>query len=1073
MEEYDIISIVLLKLSVETEDFRMKKFTKVDLIIVICILVIIGGIVFASLMSGDSGNKKESSTSNDAASTSALSESKEFDGRIMGIRTGSSFEQPTFENFPKSEYQYFDTSTDLMMALKGNKIDAFMEDEPVAKMMCIENHDLAYFKDPLVVDDYSFAFQKDTEKSKRLVTEFNEMVQELWSSGEIDKMIYKWMEGPESERTIDKSGIKGENGQLVVALPNDCPPFSYYYNNELTGYAIELCTKFATRYGYSIVYEEVKFASMITGLSSGKYDIAANSISVTEERKKSMTFSDTIYKGGMMLIVRSADVTGSKVIQFGDNTAAPSNVSVLKEDELYKAFDGKKIGIHTGSSFEQPTFDLLPNGEYSYYDTTSDLVLALQQGKIDAFLYDEPIARSIAFERSDLDYIKKPLIGDNYSFGYPKNLESSTKQMNEFNELLKELKSSGELEKICTKWIEGDASERVIDDSRLTGENGTISVAILPDIPPFSYYENNKIVGIAIDLTTRFAEKYGYKVEYEGVTVAALFAGLSAGKYDFAACILSPTEERKESMNFSDTFYEGGINLVARKSELEDLLNSANFENYTEPEYTEFDGKVIGILTGSSFEPVTLEKFPNSEYVYFDNNSDLILALEQGKIDAFVEDEPVARMINKEKPNIDYLKKVLVEDDYSFGFQKDTESSRRLVKQFNDMLSEMWANGEIDRLIDKWFNDTDSQKTIDRSGLTGENGELKIAARGNKPPFSYFENNEYTGYGVELVTIFARKYGYTLSFDDTNLSALLAGLASEKYDIGISALSVTEERKKSIDFSDTFYKGGMALVVRTADIKSNGSGTTSSDTSSEEKQGFFDSLKDSFEKNFVREDRWKLIVQGIGTTCAITALTVIFGSILAFLICMFRRTKSVLAGKICNLYVKLLQGTPMVVLLMILYYVVFGKSGFDALWVAVIGFSLNFGAYGSEIMRSGIESIDNGQREAALALGFTENQGFFKFIFPQAAVRFLPVYRGEIISLLKNTSIVGYIAIQDITKMSDIIRSRTFEAFFPLIATAVIYFVLAWIISFALSKVLKVVDPKQKKKKNIKGVTMQ
>ena len=157
---------------------------------------------------------------------------------------------------------------------------------------------------------------------------------------------------------------------------------------------------------------------------------------------------------------------------------------------------------------------------------------------------------------------------------------------------------------------------------------------------------------------------------------------------------------------------------------------------------------------------------------------------------------------------------------------------------------------------------------------------------------------------------------------------------------------------------------------------------------------------------------------------------------------------------------------------MILYYVIFGKSGIAAMWVAVIGFSLNFGAYVSEILRSGIDSIDGGQREAALALGYSENQAFFRFIFPQAAVRQLGVYRGEIISLLKNTSIVGYIAIQDLTKMSDIIRSRTYEAFFPLIVTAVIYFLLAWIIPLILKFILKQIDPRSRKR-GVKGVAVK
>ena len=114
-------------------------------------------------------------------------------------------------------------------------------------------------------------------------------------------------------------------------------------------------------------------------------------------------------------------------------------------------------------------------------------------------------------------------------------------------------------------------------------------------------------------------------------------------------------------------------------------------------------------------------------------------------------------------------------------------------------------------------------------------------------------------------------------------------------------------------------------------------------------------------------------------------------------------------------------------------------------------------------MRSGIDSVDRGQREAAIALGFTERQAFFDFIFPQAAVTFLPVYRGELVTLLKGTSIVGYISILDLTKMSDIIRSRTYEAFFPLIATALIYFALAWVISVLMSALLSRVDWKSEK----------
>ena len=351
--------------------------------------------------------------------------------------------------------------------------------------------------------------------------------------------------------------------------------------------------------------------------------------------------------------------------------------------------------------------------------------------------------------------------------------------------------------------------------------------------------------------------------------------------------------------------------------------------------------------------------------------------------------------------------------------------------------------------------------------VTGENGDVRVFVVSTNVPFSYVgEGNELKGYAVELVYMFCRKYGYSPDIEQVNVGAGILGVSTGKYDFGAGNITVTDERKESMRFSDPIYHGGIALAVRTEDL----AGDAVSDTAIEEaaeKTGFFAGLKDSFEKNFIREDRWKLVVQGLITTVIITVLSALFGTILAFFICIFRRTGSDLAVLISNLYVKILQGTPMVVLLMILYYVVFGKSSIDSVIVAIIGFALNFAAYVSEMMRSGIESIDPGQREAALALGFTERQAFYKFIFPQASRIFLPVYKGEIISLLKNTSIVGYIAIQDLTKISDIVRSRTYEAFFPLIVTALIYFALAWVIAFILSKTEKATDPKSKAKKQI------
>ena len=148
---------------------------------------------------------------------------------------------------------------------------------------------------------------------------------------------------------------------------------------------------------------------------------------------------------------------------------------------------------------------------------------------------------------------------------------------------------------------------------------------------------------------------------------------------------------------------------------------------------------------------------------------------------------------------------------------------------------------------------------------------------------------------------------------------------------------------------------------------------------------------------------------------------------------------------------------------MLMFYVVFASVDVNPVLVSVIAFGMNFAAYVAEIYRAGINSIDKGQTEAGIAMGFTRVTTFLFIVLPQTVLRILPVYKGEFISLVKMTSVVGYIAVQDLTKASDIIRSRTFDAFFPLIMAAVLYLIISWLLTWALGYVEVSVDPKRKR----------
>ena len=218
-----------------------------------------------------------------------------------------------------------------------------------------------------------------------------------------------------------------------------------------------------------------------------------------------------------------------------------------------------------------------------------------------------------------------------------------------------------------------------------------------------------------------------------------------------------------------------------------------------------------------------------------------------------------------------------------------------------------------------------------------------------------------------------------------------------------------------------------------------------------------DNFTASFYQNFIEDDRWKYITDGLFHTLRITFFAVLIGIFLGFLIAVVRSTydkthRLGVLNALCKVYLTVIRGTPVLVQLLIIYFVVFGSVKIDKTLVAVIAFGINSGAYVAEIFRSGIMSIDNGQFEAGRSLGFNYPQTMFYIVMPQAFKNVLPALGNEFIGLLKETSVAGYIAIQDLTKGADIIRSRTYSAFMPLIAAALIYLVLVMVFTFFVQK---------------------
>ena len=462
----------------------------------------------------------------------------------------------------------------------------------------------------------------------------------------------------------------------------------------------------------------------------------------------------------------------------------------------------------------------------------------------------------------------------------------------------------------------------------------------------------------------------------------------------------------------------------------------------------------IGIMTGSTSEFIMKSQFPLAQVNRFDDVMDALTALDAGHVDAAIAAYTDVIKLLRKNPQLRILPQVLQADNTGVGYRKGDDA---LGAEVNAAIAEMRQDGTLDAMDKRWFSpDIDSYDTVSVPETTS-GVPLRIGVTATREPMSFVDKGgRVSGHEGELARRIAWKLHRPLEFSDMKFMSLIPALQSGKIDLIVTGMMATGERKKSINFSDPYYELSLRLLVR----RPGGAVATSAAAGSASAPGFLARTRASFYSNIIQEQRYLLLLNGLKATVVISVLATLFGTLLGAVIC-FMRMSTVRALRVpAKVYISILRGMPVVVLLMLIFYVVFASVDISPVLVAVIAFGMNFGAYVSEMFRTGIEGIDRGQGEAGTAMGFTRVQTFGFIVLPQMLRRILPVYKGEFISLVKMTSIVGYIAVEDLTKASDIIRSRTFDAFFPLIMVAVLYFLIAWLLMYGLDYLERLTDPR-------------
>ncbi|MDD6631744.1 MAG: ABC transporter substrate-binding protein/permease [Lachnobacterium sp.] len=412
-------------------------------------------------------------------------------------------------------------------------------------------------------------------------------------------------------------------------------------------------------------------------------------------------------------------------------------------------------------------------------------------------------------------------------------------------------------------------------------------------------------------------------------------------------------------------------------------------------------GTTIGVqigTTGAIYAEDFVAENPGTEVIRYNKGADAVQALKQQKIDAVLIDEQPALAFVEKNNELTIADEEFAMEEYAIGIAKE---NTELLYQINDALEAIKVNGTMDEIVANYIGDEKGEHPYESpEGLTRGNGTLTMATNVAFPPYEYYEDKTAVGIDIDMMQAIADYLNMDLVVSDMEFDSVIMAVQSGKADVAAAGLTVKEDRLKNISFSESYTTAKQVIIYNNGEKA--------------EKM----SLADKIYQTFIEKNRWQYIPKGLANTLLITVF----------------------------------RGTPMVVQLLIMYYVVFAQTAVNPLIAAVIAFGLNSGAYLSEAIRSGIMAIEIGQFEAGRSMGFNYHETVRYIIMPQAIKVSLPAIFNEYIALLKESSIVGYIGLMDLTKAGDIIRSNTYEALVPLVSVALVYLALVMIMTSFVSR---------------------
>ena len=396
----------------------------------------------------------------------------------------------------------------------------------------------------------------------------------------------------------------------------------------------------------------------------------------------------------------------------------------------------------------------------------------------------------------------------------------------------------------------------------------------------------------------------------------------------------------------------------------------------------DLEGAKIGVQIGTVGDTYASDyegDDAGTEVARYNKGADAVQALKQNKIDCVIIDEQPALAFVDKNPELKILDEEFTNEDYAICVAKGNDE---LLDKINGALDELKQDGTLESIINNYIG-VDAGKTpyVSSDDVIRDNGTLTMATNAAFPPYEYYENGTIVGIDADMAQAIADKLGMNLVISDMEFDSIIAAVQSGKADFGAAGLTVTEDRLKNINFSESYTTAKQVIIVNT------GEGANQQ------------SMVEKFKQVFIEKDRWQYIPKGLRNTLIITFFAGVIGIILGFLFAIIRvandrNDEKKLGIRVLNaivkVYLTIFRGTPMMVQLLIMYYVIFASVKANPIMTAVLAFGLNSGAYVAEAIRAGIMSVEIGQFEAGRSLGFTYGQTMIHIILPQAVKNALP-----------------------------------------------------------------------------------